>query len=497
MKKAILSLLFGMFFLAAGPASHAQNAEAAPSERIPVAFLGFESTDILPSGRFILAELVRHEISIAPRYELVERSDLDALLDEQELRVSDAFNPSKVPIIGKLAGADKLVLGQVGILGTLYIINLRMIDVATGKVERSQVEEFIGAVEDLRKPVRIAAQKLLGIPGIEVNQGEFISVETDPPGVGVYVNGLFEGDSPIVVRVPRSGKYAVKLAAEGYRPWTQSVHVEGSSTYFVKAKLLKEETVIDKKIKSLQDGRPTFLGFTTLYAAAAADTLLYAFSGANEENARLYIGLPLVAAPLAFYGALKGTEAAIMNNGRVLMITTSTLWGSSWGFATAFAFGAVDEGLTQEMARTCAGLSVVGGLLYGSLSTYLTAGKEPFPSSRAWLFNLGSVLGAFLGLGVPYVLNVDDPGWIYAGMLTGSLGGSALALYLTRGYSEGRNIENLAFGDLIEAGPGGARLGLPLPVPVAIDGGGGTFCGRERQTQRTGFMIPLARLWID
>jgi len=477
MKRTIIAFALAAAFAPIG-APQAPGSGQPAASRPGLAFLGFQSGDIAPSGLGILADLVRHEISIAPGFELVERADLSELLVEQELRLTDAFDPAKAPAIGRLAGADKLVAGSVGILGSLYIINLRMIDVATGTVERSVVEEYIGALEDLRKPVRIAAQKLLGIPGIEVNQGEFISVATDPPGVGVYVNGLFEGDSPLVVRVPRPGKYAVKLATEGYRPWTQSVAVESSSTYFLKATLLKQENAVDERIKALQDGRPGFLTFVTVFAAAAADGLLYAF---GSENVRLYVGMPLVAAPLAFYGALKATDRAVMNRGRSFMISSSALWGASWGFAASVAFGAASGG--QEIDRApYVGLSVLGATLYGTISTIITAGKEPFPSSRTWLFNLGSALGAFLGLGLPYVLGVDDTAVIYATMLGGSLGGSGIALYLTRGYSEGRNIGNLSLGSLIESGPEGTSLGLPVPTLVADREG------------RASIELPIARL---
>jgi hypothetical protein len=109
-----------------------------------------------------------------------------------------------------------------------------------------------------------------------------------------------------------------------------------------------------------------------------------------------------------------------------------------------------------------AGLSVAGGLVYGGLSTWLTSGDEPFPASRVWLYHLGSVLGAFLGLGVPYVLGVESPGVVYAGMLTGSLAGSATALWLTRDYTEGRNVGNVSFMPL-----------APMPVYLAKDKGMG------------------------
>jgi hypothetical protein len=474
MKKSLVLLSLFAVLASALPAQ-----EPLPSPgRVAVAFLGFESPDIAPSGLGILGDLVRHEISIAPRYSLVERADLAQLLREQEFQVSDYADPEKAVRIGRMVGAEKLIVGGIGILGSLYIINLRMIDVASGTADRSQTEEFIGALEDLRKPVRIAAQKILGVPGIEVAQGEFVSVETDPPGVGVYVNGLFEGDSPLVVRLPKPGKYSVKLAAEGYRAWMQSVSVEASSTYFVKARLLKQEAVVDERVKALQDGRPGFITFATIYAAGASEALLYAF---GSDNVRLYVGLPLVAGPVAFYASLKLTEGAVMNSGRNFMITSSALWGTTWGLAAFYAFGAeAAPGEPRRFEPAYAGLSALGGLAYGALSTYLTAGRDPFPSSRVWLYNLGSVLGAFLGLGVPYVLGADSPGIIYAGMLTGSVAGSATALYLTRGYSEGRNIGNISVGSLIEASPEGAGLGIPLLRPGASN-------------ESPGYYLPIAR----
>jgi hypothetical protein len=152
-----------------------------------------------------------------------------------------------------------------------------------------------------------------------------------------------------------------------------------------------------------------------------------------------------------------------MNSGRSFMIISSTLWGSTWGFAASIAFGAAPGGYEGEgFPPVYAGLSVAGGLVYGGLSTWLTSGDEPFPASRVWLYHLGSVLGAFLGLGVPYVLGVESPGVVYAGMLSGSLAGSATALWLTRDYTEGRNVGNVSFVPL-----------APMPVYLSNDKGMG------------------------
>jgi len=227
----------------------------------------------------------------------------------------------------------------------------------------------------MRKPVRIATQKILGIKGIEIDRGEYINVVSNPPGVSVFIDGLFEGSAPVKVHVEKPGKYIVKLEAGDYRTWTQKVSVRKNSTYFVNAKLLKEKKPVNPRIKALQDGRVPFIAYATLFSAASSDALLFAF---GSQNVRLYVGLPLVVAPLTFFLALNATRQLPMDSGRALMIISSSLWGS------------------------------------------------------------------LLGLGIPYVFNVQNPAVIYATMLSGSLVGSAAAFILTRQLTEGRNIENLS-----------------------------------------------------
>lgn len=441
------------------------------TDRIPVAFLGFSSGEIGSSGLDILTGLVQRELSLSPLHLLVAREDMSALLKEQALSLSGVIDEASALRVGKMLGARKLLSGTIGMLGSLYIITLRLIDAETGATEEVVVQEFVGPMEDLRGPVRIAAQRILKIPGIDLKQGEYISIEADPPGVSVYVNGLYEGSAPLVLLVPRAGTYAVKLAAEGYKPWTQNVKVGEASTYFVKARLLKQDKPVDERIKALQDGRAGLLTFLTAYSAITADTLLFSLGYApTPEHARLYIGLPLVTAPSVFFAALKLTEGVVMNGGRSFFITSSMLWGSSWGVAASLAF-LTDPAMSPENAwRLSAGLSALGGVLYGTISTLMTVGTEPFPASRAWLFNLGSALGAFLGLGIPYVLNVNNSVAIYVGMLSGSLAGSGIALWLTRDFVEGRSIGNLAAGSLLDFSMGKAVAGIPLPRAASSSG---------------------------
>ena len=174
---------------------------------------------------------------------------------------------------------------------------------------------------------------------------------------------------------------------------------------------------------------------------------------------------------MTFFGALKATEGTVMNGGRSFMIVSSSMWGSAWGVAAAFVFGAgAADGAEPPPPALYTGLTLTGGLLYGVTATALTWGDNPFPATRAWLFNLGSVLGSLLGLGVPYVLGADSPAVIYAGMLTGSVAGSATALYLTRDMTEGRSIGNLSHGAALRRDAFGGRRGAAVARAVRVAG---------------------------
>lgn len=61
-------------------------------------------------------------------------------------------------------------------------------------------------------------------------------------------------------------------------------------------------------------------------------------------------------------------------------------------------------------------------------------------------------MGSLVGLGIPYMFNVESRPLLFGSMLAGSTVGGGLAIYLTRYIpSHGANVENLSFsGSLIE-----------------------------------------------
>ena len=488
MKKSIfrntLSLFLVCFFIFSITNLAAQ--EKVTERKINTAFLGFNARDIPPSGADILSDLVREELIKSGKYNVIDREHTEYLLEEITFQHTDLTDQDSIASIGNLLGVEKLMIGTIGKLGDLSIITLRIIDVETGVIERTETEEFIGMMEELRKPVRIAVQKLLDIEGIEVDRGTFIHVGSEPEGVNIYVDGLFEGSSPARIKVPGPGEYRVKLYAPGYEEWHQKVEVKDNSTFFVDARMLKQDKdlEVDDRVKALQDGRVSFIINTTLYSLVVTEALIFA---SGTENGRLYFGLPLLITPGTFFLSMKGSQNAIMNKGRSFMISSSFMWGATMGVTSGIVLLGdkpdQPDWNAAEYWRPFAFASAAGGLIYGTAATILTRGNA-FPASRVWYMNLGSFMGSLVGLGIPYMFNVENRPLLFGCMLTGSTLGGGLAIYLTRHIASiGANVENLSFGSLINIDGDRVKPGIPIPLPVPV-----------KNSRNPGYQVSLIRL---
>ncbi|MCX7982810.1 MAG: CsgG/HfaB family protein [Syntrophales bacterium] len=106
---------------------------AAEAERSIVAVLDFEAIGAEGHLGRAVAEIVRTEIIGTKMYRVVERSQMDRLLSEQKMHYSGLVDEKNAVEIGKILGADKVIIGSVVRIGNNYTINARLIDVKTGE----------------------------------------------------------------------------------------------------------------------------------------------------------------------------------------------------------------------------------------------------------------------------------------------------------------------------------------------------------------------------
>lgn len=154
--------------------------------------------------------------------------------------VGDAIKKSKKPQlkacdgdaacladVGKLAGADQIVYGEVGGLGDVQVVYLELVDVATGKVARSTTLQLASATgggaggDDAQGGARGAAVRLLA-PDKFVGK---LAVTVDTPGASIYVDGKRVGKSPAPPVELAVGTHALRVTHPEYRDYVRFVDV--------------------------------------------------------------------------------------------------------------------------------------------------------------------------------------------------------------------------------------------------------------------------------
>lgn len=114
----------------------------AQDDRITIAVLPFEnvtrniSDDWLSRG---FAEEVTGALSTVPSLLVIERSQLEKVIHEQDFQMSDLTDQSRTAAVGTLLSADKLLVGSFQITGSTILVTARVIDAKTGALDQNRV----------------------------------------------------------------------------------------------------------------------------------------------------------------------------------------------------------------------------------------------------------------------------------------------------------------------------------------------------------------------
>ena len=101
-----------------------------------IAVFDFIGNDINSNTARTLSDRLRIELVKYNFINVLERSRIDAILEEQAIQMSGCVDECLVEI-GKLLGATSIITGSIGKVGDYYTINARKINATTGKLENA------------------------------------------------------------------------------------------------------------------------------------------------------------------------------------------------------------------------------------------------------------------------------------------------------------------------------------------------------------------------
>ena len=120
--------------------------------------------------------MVRLELEKTHLYTVMDRYEVAEVINRNKIDVGSCFSKSCLVSTGKLLGVNKMLGGSAELLGEKIVITLRLVDVATGNVERTDATEYLNLPE-IQKMIRISVQKVVGITPDEVLVNQLIDYD--------------------------------------------------------------------------------------------------------------------------------------------------------------------------------------------------------------------------------------------------------------------------------------------------------------------------------
>lgn len=159
----------------AGTAAAATAAAAtAPTERCKIVVLNLVGRALaadeveIPT---ILTDSLAGEVGAVSGCDVVSQQDIVAMLDyEQTKAVCGDGSDSCLAEVGQALGADRVVAGTIGKLGTQFVLTARLMNVRKGAVEARAEEPVETGPEQLRRAARNLGRRLFGVSDLPLNE---------------------------------------------------------------------------------------------------------------------------------------------------------------------------------------------------------------------------------------------------------------------------------------------------------------------------------------
>ncbi len=134
------------------------------------------------------------------RFKVIERAALEKILKEQQFQTSFMVDEQTAIKVGKVAGADAIVLGSINLVDGMTKVNARVIDTETSEAIVAKAEQVEGSqIADIERTVEHVAISIYNeLPLVE---GYVVSIEADQVYIDLGTSkGIRKGSKCVVFR---------------------------------------------------------------------------------------------------------------------------------------------------------------------------------------------------------------------------------------------------------------------------------------------------------
>jgi len=197
--------------------------EAVAGTRISTLVLDLVSHQVPKAELEVLSEELRAELATFHQLAVISKRDVDRLLDvTQQQQMLGCDTTSCLAEVAGALGAERIVSGSVGSVGSQKLVQLQLIDTSRAVVIRRVSYRVTEA--SLVDGVRAAARKLMQVAGV-------LHLVNQVTGADVFVAGRKVGVMPLKpFPVPESGDVELRVEHVDYLPYTHMVTITPGKT---------------------------------------------------------------------------------------------------------------------------------------------------------------------------------------------------------------------------------------------------------------------------
>lgn len=132
-------------------------------EKASIAVIELDAEGIASYEARIITARIRTELFNTGKFVVLEREKVEAILKEQGFQLSGCTLNECAVKIGRLVNVQKIVTGNIGKIGNLITLSIRLVDVETGILLKTATEDCECSIETvLTKSIQSLSQKLAG-----------------------------------------------------------------------------------------------------------------------------------------------------------------------------------------------------------------------------------------------------------------------------------------------------------------------------------------------
>ena len=193
-----------------------------------VAVLNFENRGSLLSHEVkTLTDRLRSLLVRSNAFNVVDRDKMEEILYEQGFQQTGCTSAECAVEIGQILNVEQIVTGSVGKLGTLFTVDIILVDVATSRILLSLFYDHKGDIESLIQLMETIALELSSMSKeiIQENNTGSLNIKTIPTSSTIFLDEKEVGLSPLHLNGLVIGEHKVRIEKSGYSTLFKNISI--------------------------------------------------------------------------------------------------------------------------------------------------------------------------------------------------------------------------------------------------------------------------------